>query len=380
MQWFRFPFLGNAYGRSTQYEDRRARFGRHRFAEATQKTVRCGYCPALLLSLMYKALMYNAQKEINIRQDSDLVHSSTAAATAERPEVIPPHTSRRLTSITNTTNVFVSAVAAAFFILAFIVVMTGDLCIEVVLQANSLIGARFSTEKFGRPQGPCFAHVAEFGQLRIEASFGSWSPSVGAVDYANVAKGGKSIPALTSPLYSPPIRLDLTRVDKTFWKSFGPRPIIHPPEMALSGGTSPGQCWAFAGHTGQLGIRLPEPVRVTSFTVEHTGNGSLTDSAPRNIILWGLVPKDTKDVSLGSHTHIYRATSHTEPQFGTLHIGIPLASVTFDAVEGQARQTFPVGCSERRRTFDSLVAQFVGNWGHPDFTCLYRFEITGHTL
>jgi len=240
-----------------------------------------------------------------------------------------------------------------------------------------MIGLRLFTDKFDHLYGPCFAHAAEIGRLRIEVSFGSWSPSFGATEYANVAKGGKSIPALTSPLYSPPIRLDLTRVDKAFWKSFGPRPVVHPPEMALSGGTSPGQCWAFSGHTGQLGIQLPELVRITSFTVEHAGNISLTDSAPRNIILWGLIPGDSKDVSLNSPTHPYRATSPTGPQFGALHIGVPLASVTFDAVEGQLRQTFPVRCRERRRPFNSLLAQFVGNWGHPDFTCLYRFEING---
>ncbi|KAI9444332.1 hypothetical protein H4582DRAFT_1807198 [Lactarius indigo] len=207
---------------------------------------------------------------------------------------------------------------------------------------------------------------------------------MGAIEYANVAKGGKSISALTSPLYSPPICLDLTCVDKTFWKSFSPRPIIHPPEMALSGGTSPGQCWAFAGHTGQLGIQLPEFVWVTSFTVEHTGNSSLTDSSPRNIILWGLILKDSKDESLNSPTLTSHMTSHTGPQFGALHGGIPLASVMFDTIEGQPCQTFPVHCHQRCRPFDTLLAQFVGNWGHPDFTCLYRFEINGegigHTL
>ncbi|KAN0124123.1 Sad1 / UNC-like C-terminal domain containing protein [Lactarius tabidus] len=270
-----------------------------------------------------------------------------------------------------------AAAAAAFLVLAVVFATTGGLCIEVVLRANPLIGVRIFTEKFDRPDGPCFAHAVEIGRLKAEASFGSWSHLGGAVDYANVAKGGQSIPALTSPLYSHPVRLDLTRVDKAFWKSFGPRPVIHPPEMALSGDTSPGQCWAFAGHTGQLGIQLPDVVRVTSFTVEHTGNSSLIDSAPRNIILWGLIPKDTNDVPLSSLTRTYDPTGHTGPQFGALHTGIPLASATFDAVEGQPRQTFPVRCRERHRTFDSLLAQFEGNWGHPDFTCLYRFEING---
>jgi len=49
-----------------------------------------------------------------------------------------------------------------------------------------------------------------------------------ATDCANVAKGGKSIQALTSPPYSPSTRLDITRMDRALWKSFSPRPIIHP--------------------------------------------------------------------------------------------------------------------------------------------------------
>ncbi|KAH9021463.1 hypothetical protein EDB85DRAFT_2120231 [Lactarius pseudohatsudake] len=353
MLLFRIPFFGRADDRPTQHEDRRAQFGRHRFAVEAASAGRL-------------------QKGPKLHKDSDLPHPSMAtAALAE----VTPRTSRRLTGTTHK----LVASAATFFVLAFAVATTGDFCIEVVLRANSLIGVRMFTDKFDNLDGPCFVHAVEFGRLRMEASFGSWSPSIGAVEYANVAKGGKSIPALTSPLYSPPIRLDLTRMDKTFWKSFGPRPIIHSPEMALSGGTSPGQCWAFAGHTGQLGIQLPELIRVTSFTIEHTGNSSLTESAPRNIVLWGLVPKDSNDVSLNS-THTYRATSPIEPQFGNLHNGIPLASVIFDAVEGQLRQTFPVRCRERRRPFNGLLAQFVGNWGHPDFTCLYRFEINGEGI
>jgi hypothetical protein len=46
MQRFRFPFLDHSYDRPTQYEDRKARFGRHRFVEA--EAVGAVRCPALL--------------------------------------------------------------------------------------------------------------------------------------------------------------------------------------------------------------------------------------------------------------------------------------------------------------------------------------------
>lgn len=316
-----------------------------------------------------------SQKElpVDLHEDVIILHPSAERPPTRTPSRIPPVT----TSIWRLAASVAVASAVALFVLMAVTTVIGDFAIEVTNEvipwasSGSMIGVRLFTDKFDHFDGPCFAHTAEIGRLRMEASFGSWSPSVGTTDYANVAKGGKSILALTSPLYSPSFRLDLTRMDKTFWKSFSPRPPIHPPEMALSGSTSPGQCWAFAGHTGQLGIQLSEPVRIFSFTVEHTSNSSLTESAPRTIILWGLISKD------GDGIYPESSNSTLAPQFGALYHGIPLASVIFDAIQGQPRQTFPLRCRETRRPFNSLVAQFVGNWGHPDFTCLYRFEIHG---
>jgi hypothetical protein len=54
--------------------------------------------------------------------------------------------------------------------------------------------------------------------------------------------------------------------------------------------------------------------------------------------------------------------------------------VAFDAAAGSTRQTFPVRCRESLRPFEYLVAQIVGNWGHPDFTCLYLLEINGEVI
>ena len=252
----------------------------------------------------------------------------------------------------------------------------GEFTLEVTFRARSMVGVQFFADGFSHLTRICFSHTAKIGGVGIEASFGSFSPVPVTIDCANVAKGGKSIPALTSPPYSPFIRFDITRVDKALWKSFSPRPVVHPPEMALSGGNNPSECWAFAGHKGQLGIQLPSPVRVTSFTVEHTWNSSFIESAPRNIVLWGLIPKDSKDAIYSdsgpkSSPHTIHTTSNLEPRFGVLHTGIPLASVAFDAIPGLTRQTFPVRCRESHRPFDYLIAQIVGNWGHPDFTCLY---------
>jgi len=310
--------------------------------------------------------------------DSEFLHPLTAGPGTERPAILGAVPS------TPMAHRFATHAAAAICLLVIVAATIGDFTLEVIFRANSVIGMRLSTDRFDHPDRICFAHTTNIGRVKIEASFGSVSPAVPvAIDCANVVKGGKSIPALTSPEYSPSIHFDITRIDRALWKSFSPKPIVHPPEMALSGGNSPGQCWAFAGHTGQLGIQLPSPVRVTSFTVEHTWNSSFIKSAPRNIVLWGLIPKDSKDVysEPKSSPHTIRTTSYLDAQFGALHTGILLASVGFDPHPGWTRQTFPVhGCRESHRPFDYLVAQIVGNWGHPDFTCLYRLEINGEVI
>ncbi|KAI9448501.1 hypothetical protein H4582DRAFT_1803249 [Lactarius indigo] len=163
----------------------------------------------------------------------------------------------------------------------------------------------------------------------MEVLFGFCAITTSAHDYANVALGARSIPGLTSPLYSPPLCLDMTHVDRTFWKSFSPRPIIHPPEMALSGSNKPGQCWVFAGHSGQLGIQLLVPVQVTSFMIERTWDKSFVESAPRNVVLWGLVPMDGTGPDPLMHN---TSLNPLQPQFGTSHVSVQLASIVFDAI------------------------------------------------
>lgn len=263
---------------------------------------------------------------------------------------------------------------AAIAFPVIIAVTIGNFAFEATSYTDSTVGLRLFTDKFDHFVGPRLQHTLEIGHFHIEFSFGFRSDFPSAHNYANVALGSQSIPGLTSPLYSPSLYLDITCVDRTFWKSFSPRPTIHPPEMALSGGNNPGQCWAFAGHSGQLGIQLPAPVQVTSFTIEHTWDKYFADSAPRNVVLWGLVPVDGNDPDLPIRN---TSSNPLQPHFGASYVGIQLSSVLFDAIGGQPRQTFSLRHAATRRHFDHLVIQILGNWGHPDYTCLYRLEIHG---
>ena len=91
-------------------------------------------------------------------------------------------------------------------------------------------------------------------------------------------------------------------------------------------------------------------------------------------MLWGLAPIDS---IVSDHAMRNTSSNPLQPQFGASHVGVLLASVVFDVIEGQPRQTYPLRHTATYRHFDQLVAQILGNWGHPEYTCLYRLEIHG---
>ena len=357
---FRIPFITRD---STPTEHRRAKYGGHRFAvirDVRKETV-CLHCT--ISSTRESIFIQGGNNQGAPRPLQSTLDSETSdrrpgvTCTCQKP--------------TRTVSPFIILAIIAFP--AIVAVTIGNFSFEVTSSAPSALGLRLFTDKFDHFVGPRLQHSFSIRHLNMEASFGFHPDSTSAHSDTNFARASRSIPGLTSPLYSPPLHLDITRVDRTFWKSFSPRPAIHPPEMALSGSNNPGHCWAFAGYSGQLGIQLPVPVRITSLVVEHTWDTSFTESAPRNVVLWGLVPADNID----PHSPSRNTSSPLQPRFGTSYVGTQLASVVFDATQGQPRQTFVLHHTTTNRHFEVVVAQILGNWGHPDYTCLYRLEIYG---
>lgn len=46
--------------------------------------------------------------------------------------------------------------------------------------------------------------------------------------------------------------------------------------------------------------------------------------------------------------------------------------------DGEALQTFAVGVSrEPQRSFQMVEVKVSSNWGHPDYTCVYRVRVHG---
>ncbi|XP_047389543.1 SUN domain-containing protein 1 isoform X7 [Sciurus carolinensis] len=169
----------------------------------------------------------------------------------------------------------------------------------------------------------------------------------GMVDFALESGGGSILSTRCSETYETKTAL-LSLFGIPLWYfSQSPRVVIQPDIY-------PGNCWAFKGSQGYLVVRLSMKIYPTTFTVEHipktlspTGNIS---SAPKDFAVYGL---------------------ENEYQEEGQHLG----QFTYDQ-EGESLQMFHA--SERPdRAFQILELRILSNWGHPEYTCLYRFRVHG---
>ena len=202
------------------------------------------------------------------------------------------------------------------------------------------------------------------GQYSIKVSVGCrLCPMLTPIrDYASLSAGGRTIEALTSATYSPAGAISLFS-----WLGSG-----NSPELALTDGMEPGQCWAFHGETGQLGIQLNDSIRASHLTVGHQSKSSRT-SAPKNLILWGLKPADSE--LCGASGGVGDIGTPT-PDFGSGYCGIRVLSGIYELSDSALYQNFTTNV-DYGHYFNRMIIQVVGNWGNPDFTCIYRIQIYG---
>ncbi|KAG3260152.1 Sad1 and UNC84 domain containing 1, transcript variant X5 [Ictidomys tridecemlineatus] len=169
----------------------------------------------------------------------------------------------------------------------------------------------------------------------------------GMVDFALESGGGSILSTRCSETYETKTAL-LSLFGIPLWYfSQSPRVVIQPDIY-------PGNCWAFKGSQGYLVVRLSMKIHPTIFTVEHipktlspTGNIS---SAPKDFAVYGLENEYQEE-------------------------GQPLGQFTYDQ-EGESLQMFHA--PERPdKAFQILELRILSNWGHPEYTCLYRFRVHG---
>uniref|UniRef100_UPI0037E98165 SUN domain-containing protein 1-like n=1 Tax=Semicossyphus pulcher TaxID=241346 RepID=UPI0037E98165 len=203
---------------------------------------------------------------------------------------------------------------------------------EAVLHAAGAAGAAVSQED---------VHAIVTNALRLFSQ-----DRTGLADYALESGGGSIMSTRCSETYETKAAL-LSLFGVPLWYySQSPRVVIQPD-------VHPGNCWAFRGSTGFLVIRLSMRILPSAFSLEHipktlAPSGTLR-SAPRDFSVYGLEDEGQERGKL-------------------------LGTYTYDE-DGESLQTYPV--SENEQVFQVIEVQVSSNWGHPEYTCLYRVRVHG---
>uniref|UniRef100_A0A8C1VCI0 Zgc:152977 n=1 Tax=Cyprinus carpio TaxID=7962 RepID=A0A8C1VCI0_CYPCA len=169
----------------------------------------------------------------------------------------------------------------------------------------------------------------------------------GLVDYALESGGGSIISTRCSESFDTKTAL-LSLFGFPLWYFSQSARVVIQPDV------HPGNCWAFKGSQGYLVIGLCMKILPTAFSLDHvpkslspTGNIS---SAPREFSVYGLDDEQQEEGQLLGQ-YVYNE-------------------------DGDALQTFLVS-EEVSRGFQIIEMRVLSNWGHPEYTCVYRFRVHG---
>ncbi|XP_020832986.1 SUN domain-containing protein 1 isoform X4 [Phascolarctos cinereus] len=208
---------------------------------------------------------------------------------------------------------------------------------EALVNADS-VGISGITEAVGKKQ----ARIIVNNALKLYSQ-----DKTGMVDFALESGGGSILSTRCSETYETKTALISVFGIPLWYHSQSPRIVIQPDIY-------PGNCWAFKGSQGYLVVRLSMMIYPTAFTVEHipktlSPTGNIT-SAPKDFSVYGL------------------DSEHQEE-------GMLLGQFVYDQ-EGESLQIFQAMKSPGK-AFQIVELRIFSNWGHPEYTCLYRFRVHG---
>ncbi|XP_064139598.1 SUN domain-containing protein 2 isoform X2 [Loxodonta africana] len=170
---------------------------------------------------------------------------------------------------------------------------------------------------------------------------------IGMVDYALESGGASVISTRCSETYETKTALLSLFGIPLWYHSQSPRVILQPD-------VHPGNCWAFQGPQGFAVVRLSARIRPTAVTLEHVPKSlspnSTISSAPKDFAIFGF----EEDLQ----------------QEGRL-----LGKFTYDQ-DGEPIQTFYFQ-DPTMATYQVVELRILTNWGHPEYTCIYRFRVHG---
>uniref|UniRef100_A0A8C7KP65 SUN domain-containing protein 1 n=1 Tax=Oncorhynchus kisutch TaxID=8019 RepID=A0A8C7KP65_ONCKI len=165
-------------------------------------------------------------------------------------------------------------------------------------------------------------------------------------DFALESQGGSIVTSRCSETYQ----------TRSACVSFLGIPLWYPaetPRTVIQGQqVLPGKCWPFPGAQGTMTIALSHPIHVTHVSLEHLStavspNGRI-DSAPKDFAIYGM---------------------STVGEEGSL-----LGMFTYDQA-GDPLQTFEL--PNPTAVYRYVELHVRSNWGHQDYTCVYRFRVHG---
>ncbi|KAK2500097.1 hypothetical protein MC885_015198, partial [Smutsia gigantea] len=149
-------------------------------------------------------------------------------------------------------------------------------------------------------------------------------------DYALKSAGASIIEAGTSESYK-------NNKAKLYWHGIGLFNYEMPPDTILQPDVHPGKCWAFPGGQGHVLIKLARKITPNAVTMEHISEKGILKQC------------EGEEMFLGQF--VYNKTGTTVQTFELQH--------------------------EVSETLLCVKLKVLSNWGHPEYTCLYRFRVHG---
>lgn len=201
-------------------------------------------------------------------------------------------------------------------------------------------------------------------------------------DYASLLVGASVWPYVTSPTYK---RTSGQGFIYFLYSVFGRGPrVLPPPALAISPSTEVGECWPFPEGSGDIGIKLSEPIYVSHVTVDHVSKQQAIDisSAPKNMEFWIKVPdaaaKNELESALPEPPGQWYRDGHTAEQTGGEWVRVH--TFMYDIHSDSAAQTVQLPIDLERLGISSRIVAFriLDNWGQPSYTCLYRVRVHGY--
>jgi hypothetical protein len=194
-------------------------------------------------------------------------------------------------------------------------------------------------------------------------------------DFALYASGARILPDLTSPTHFP-------NCGSRFWQwargcNVEEMVGVNTPAVILAQ-IRPGNCWAFSGSTGTIGISLADRILISEISIDHSHSTrtplSYIRAAPQAMTLWGQLDSDTEVVINTTQTAgpvIEPAAcsqgcfSPTTPSIQGEGVFFPIANFHYDIHAAQTLQTFSVSKlpSNVQTSFRVVVLQVHSNWG-----------------